>query len=63
MQEVLLYFPDSCPDIRPTAKIEDVHVLRDIATKCGYKVRYIAAPSEEKHEVVSYTRQRILCEC
>lgn len=53
MQEILLYFPEMS-DIGPSAKIEDQRLLRDIATKCGYKVRFIAPPTiEEKQEVVS----------
>lgn len=53
MQEVLLYFPQ-VRDIRPSAQIEDIHMIKDIAAKCGYKVRTVAPPSaEEKQEIVS----------
>lgn len=55
LQEVMLYFPE-IRDIRPSAKIEDLHLVRDIALKCGYKVRFVAPPTpEEKEEVVSET--------
>lgn len=53
IQEVLLYFPE-IKDIRPTAQIESLHTLKEIAGKCGYKIRIVAAPThEEKQEVVS----------
>lgn len=53
LQEVLLYFPE-IQDIRPSAKIEDLNLVRDIALKCGYKVRFVAPPfADEKEEVVS----------
>lgn len=53
IQEVLLYFPD-IKDISPTAQIESLHILKDIAYKCGYKIRIVATPTnEDKQEVVS----------
>lgn len=53
MQEVLLLFP-TVTDIRPEAKIENVHLLKDIAAKCGYKIRMVAPPNAEvKEEIVS----------
>lgn len=48
-----MYFP-IIKDIRPTAKIEDLHLLKEIAGKCGYKIRIVAQPNaEEKQELVS----------
>lgn len=53
MQEVLLYFPQ-IKDIRPSAQIEDLQILKDIAYKFGYKVRTVAPPNtEDKREIVS----------
>lgn len=58
MQEVLLYYPE-VKDIRPSAKLEDLHLLKEIAARFGYKIRLGAKPdSEEKHEIV-----RIFCFC
>lgn len=54
MQEVLLYFPQ-VKDIRPSAKIEDVHLIKEIVAKFGYKMRMVAHPQqEEKEEIVSH---------
>lgn len=53
MQEVLLYIRE-IEDIGPKAQIESIHLLKDIAFKCGYKIRIVASPNaEEKQEVVS----------
>lgn len=53
LQEVLLHFPQ-IKDIQPSAQIEDLHLLKDIAGRCGYKVRTVAPPTnDEKQEVVS----------
>lgn len=53
IQEVLLYFPE-IKNIEPTAQIESLHVLKEIAFKCGYKIRIVAPPAkEEKQEIVS----------
>lgn len=54
MQEVLLYFPQ-VKDIRASAKIEDVHLIKEIVAKFGYKMRMVAHPQqEEKEEIVSH---------
>lgn len=53
MQEVLLYIPD-VKDISSTAQIESLHTLKEIAAKCGYKIRVVPSPNaEEKKEIVS----------
>lgn len=53
MQEVLLYFPE-VRDISASAQLENLQVIKEIAGKCGYKVRFVASPfNEDKEEVVS----------
>lgn len=48
----MLYVEDSqC--LEPNASIDDLTFIREIATKCGYKVKYIAAPSSKSDESVS----------
>lgn len=55
MQEALLYFPE-IKDIRPSATIEDLHLIKEIVAKFGYKTRTVAHPNaEEKEEIVSLT--------
>lgn len=52
MQEILLYYPE-IKDIRPSAKIEDMHLIKEIAYRFGYKIRPVAPPDvEEKQEIV-----------
>lgn len=52
MQEILLYYPE-IKDIRPSAKIEDMKLIKEIAYKFGYKIRPVAPPdAEEKQEIV-----------
>lgn len=54
MQEVLLYFPQ-VKDINPSVKIEDLHLIKDIVAKFGYKMRLVAHPQqEEKEDIVSH---------
>lgn len=55
VQEVMLHVRDDI-DIRPTARLDDFADIRNIVTKCGYKMRTAAAPgtvdeSELKVEV------------
>lgn len=52
LQEVLLYVPE-VKDISPKATIESLHTLKEIAAKCGYKIRAVPSPNaEEKKEIV-----------
>lgn len=52
MQEILLYYPE-IKDIRPSAKIEDMHLIKEIAYRFGYKIRPVTPPDvEEKQEIV-----------
>lgn len=52
IQEVLLYFPQ-IKDIRASAKIDDLRLVKDIAAKCGFKVRNVAQKSDDEPESVS----------
>lgn len=45
IQEVMLYVKD-VEDIEPSARLEDVKVIRDIVQKCGLKSRIVAAPEK-----------------
>lgn len=54
MQEILLYFP-KVSDIRPSAKLEDIHTIKEIVAKFGYKIRIVGQPQhEEKEDIVSH---------
>lgn len=55
---MLLYFPQ-IRDIRPSAQIEDLNLLKDIAGRCGYKVRTVAPPSDEVIQEVVSTKNGI----
>lgn len=54
IQEAMLY----CPDIKdiplPSTQIEDTSILKEIAAKFGYKIRFVPNPNLEKPiEIVS----------
>lgn len=51
MQEALLYFPQ-VGDIRPSAKLEDLHLIKEIVAKFGYKMRNVPNPQQEEKEVI-----------
>lgn len=52
MQEILLYYPE-IRNIRPSAKIGDLHLIKEIAYRFGYKIRPATPPDvEEKQEIV-----------
>lgn len=60
MQEVLLYFPE-IRDISASAQIENLQLIKEIAGKCGYKVRFVASPhTEDKEDVVSIAYYSVL---
>lgn len=37
-------------NIEPNAKLNDLRIIRDIATKCGFKVRTVPTPTKEEDE-------------
>lgn len=47
LQEVMLYVPD-VNDIRPKARLNDQKIIKEIVTKCGLKVNYVAPPKDEE---------------
>lgn len=56
MQEALLYFPQ-ISDIHPSAKIDDLSLIKDIVAKFGYKMRIVPHPNvDQKEEIVSSNR-------
>lgn len=44
VQEVMLYVKNA-PDIDPRVRLEDPNIIKDIVTKCGMKMKFVAAPT------------------
>uniref|UniRef100_A0A182RZ88 Translation initiation factor IF-2, mitochondrial n=1 Tax=Anopheles funestus TaxID=62324 RepID=A0A182RZ88_ANOFN len=51
IQEVMLYVKGA-GNIEGTARLEDPKVIKDIAAKCGFKTKIVAAPVVEEEEVL-----------
>lgn len=47
VQEAMLYVKDA-PDIHPRTKLEDIAIIKDIAKKCGSRIKIVAAPSSKQ---------------
>lgn len=47
VQEVMLYVKGA-DDIEPSARLEDVKIIREIVQKCGLKSKIIAAPDKQE---------------
>lgn len=35
-------------NIEPDSKLSDLRIIKDIASKCGYKIRTVAAPTSDE---------------
>ena len=46
VQEVMLYVKNA-PDIDPANRLEDPIIIKDIVTKCGMKMKFVAAPTNQ----------------
>lgn len=55
VQEAMLYVRDS-PDIHPKTKLGDINIIKEIAKKCGMRIKIVAAPSAQKHDEVEKDR-------
>lgn len=49
VQEAMLYVKDS-PDIHPKTRLEDINIIKEIAKKCGTRIKIVAAPSKHQSE-------------
>lgn len=47
VQEAMLYVKNA-NDIEPNARLEDLQIIKEIANKCGFKVRTVSAPDTQK---------------
>lgn len=47
VQEAMLYVKDA-PDIHPRTRLEDIGIIKEIAKKCGSRVKIVAAPSKSQ---------------
>lgn len=43
VQEAMLYVKET-PDIHPRTRLEDINVIKEIAKKCGMRIKIVAAP-------------------
>lgn len=50
VQEAMLYVKGA-PDIHPRTKLEDITIIKEIAKKCGMRIKVVAAPSNQVEEV------------
>lgn len=50
VQEAMLYIKDA-PDIHPKTKLEDINIIKEIAKKCGMRIKIVAAPSLHEEEI------------
>lgn len=49
VQEAMLYVKDS-PDIHPKTRLEDINIIKEIAKKCGARIKIVAAPTKNQSE-------------
>jgi translation initiation factor IF-2 len=49
VQEAMLYVKDA-PDIHPKTRLEDINIIKEIAKKCGMRIKIVAAPSAQSKE-------------
>lgn len=49
IQEAMMYVKDA-PDIHPRTRLEDISIIKDIAKKCGMRIKIVAAPTSQSEE-------------
>lgn len=50
IQEVMLYVKGA-DNLEPTARLDDIKIIKEIVNKCGYKLKFIANPGDIEVEV------------
>lgn len=55
VQEAMLYVKEA-PDIHPKTRLEDINIIKEIAKKCGTRIRIIAAPSSKQQSGIETDR-------
>mgnify|MGYP002655291910 CR=1 FL=1 len=55
VQEAMLYTKDA-PDIHPKTKLEDINIIKDIAKKCGMRIKIVGAPDTNQEEEIEKDR-------
>lgn len=42
-----MLYVKNAKNIEPNARLEDIQIIKEIACKCGFKVRTVSAPTQK----------------